>query len=111
MSKKIILWSGMLILIGSAGFWLFWPSEEDSIRDQFDELSDLASKTGNASPHADALVLKEFGNLFSAKVVFKTGGRGRIAGEYTNRELVPDVTATLIGGRQGQHFSQSAGSH
>jgi hypothetical protein len=88
MSKEIILWSGMLILVVSAGFWLFWPSEEDSIRDQFDELSDLASKTGNASPHVDALVLKEFGNLFSAKVVFKTGGRGRIAGEYTNRELV-----------------------
>ena len=88
MSKKIILWSGILIFVVSAGFWFFWPSEEDRIQDQFDELSTLASKTGNASPLSDALVLKELGNLFSANVVFKTGGRERIAGEYTDRELV-----------------------
>jgi hypothetical protein len=88
MSKKIILWSGMLILVVSVVFWLFWPSEESRIQNQFDELSTLASKSGNASPHLDAFVLKEFGNLFSAKVVLKTGGRARIAGEYTDRELV-----------------------
>jgi hypothetical protein len=88
MSKKIILWSGMLILVVSAGFWLFWPSEEGRIQDQFDELSVLGSKTGDASPLSDALVLKEFANLFSANVIFKTGGRERLAGEYTDRELV-----------------------
>ena len=68
--------------------WFFWTDEEDRIHDQFDELSVLGSKTGDASPLSDALVLKEFGNLFSANVVFKTGGRARLAGEYTGQELV-----------------------
>jgi hypothetical protein len=88
MSKRIILWSGILVLVACVGFWFFWPSEEDRVRELFDELSALGSKAGNASPHTDALVLKEFGTLFLAKVVFKTGGRVRIAGEYTDRELV-----------------------
>jgi ketosteroid isomerase-like protein len=88
MSKRIILWSGISAVFALACLWLFWTSEEDRIHDQFDELSALGSKTGDASPLSDALVLKEFGNLFSANVVFKTGGRTRLAGEYTDRELV-----------------------
>ena len=88
MSKRIIVGTVLSTVTVFSLLWFFWPSEEDRIREQFDELATLASKTGNASSLSDALVLKEFGNLFSANVVFKTGGRERIAGEYTDLELV-----------------------
>ena len=38
--------------------WFFWPSEEDRIREQFEDLSDLVSKPEDASPISDALALK-----------------------------------------------------
>ena len=88
MSKRIVLGAGISAVVALCLFWLFWPGEEDRIRDQFDELSALGSKTGHASPLSDALRLKELGDLFSAKIVLKTGGRAGLAGEYTNRELM-----------------------
>ena len=67
--------------------WFFWPSEEDRIRKQFDELSDLASKVEDASLVSDALVQKRLPDLFCKEVVLETGSSNRLKGNYTNYEL------------------------
>jgi hypothetical protein len=67
---------------------LFYPTEEEQILAQFEELSDIASKYGAASTIADALVLEDFRDLFAPQVSLKTGGRARLAGQYTDRELM-----------------------
>ena len=87
MSKRIIIGATTIILLLFAAFWLFWPSEEDRIREQFDELSQLASKTEDSSPLSDALILDDFVNLFCDKVTLKTGSRKRLSGGYVNHEL------------------------
>ena len=66
---------------------LFWPSEEDRIREQFDELSGLVSKTEESSPLTDALILDDFVNLFCDEVTLKTGSRKHLSGGYLNHEL------------------------
>ena len=87
MSKRIITGATTIILLLFAAFWLFWPSEEDRIREQFDELSQLASKTEDSSPLSDALILDDFVNLFCEKVTLKTGSRKRLSGGRSNHEL------------------------
>ena len=87
MSKRIIIGATTIILLLFSGFWLFWPSEEDRIREQFDELSQLASKTEDSSPLSDALIFEDFVNLFCEKVTLKTGSRKRLSGRYVNHEL------------------------
>tara|TARA_B100001057_G_scaffold365823_1_gene368992 strand:- start:4396 stop:4887 length:492 start_codon:yes stop_codon:yes gene_type:complete len=87
MSKRIIIGATTIILLLFAAFWLFWPSEEDRIREQFDELSQLVSKTEDSSPLTDALILDDFVNLFCDKVTLKTGNRKRLSGGYVNHEL------------------------
>jgi hypothetical protein len=87
MSKRIITGATTIILLLFAVFWLFWPSEEDRIGEQFDELSGLASKTEDSSPFSDALVLKDIVNLFTEHVTLKTGSRKRLSGGYTSQEL------------------------
>jgi hypothetical protein len=67
--------------------WLFYPTEEEQILAQFEELSEIASKPEAASTIVDALVLDDFRSLFAPKVLLKTG-RSRLAGEYTNQELM-----------------------
>ena len=87
MSKRIIIGATTIILLLFAAFWLFWPSEEDRIREQFDELSVLVSKTEESSPLTDALILDDFVNLFCDKITLKTGSRKRLSGGYVNHEL------------------------
>ena len=87
MSKRIIIGATTIILLLFAGFWLFWPSEEDRIRKQLDGLSGLVSKTEDSSPLSDALILKDFVNLFCEKVTLKTRSRKRLSGGYTKHEL------------------------
>ena len=87
MSKRIILGTVLSAMAVLATLWLFWPSEEDRIRGQFDELSDLASKTEDASPLSGTLGIKSFANLFCEEVSLKTGSSKRLSGDYTNHEL------------------------
>jgi len=42
MSKRIIVGTVLSMATVFSLLWFFWPSEEDRIRKQFDELSDLA---------------------------------------------------------------------
>ena len=55
---------------------------------QFDELSRIASKTGDASTIADAFVLDDFRKLFAPTVLLETGSRSRFSGQYTDQELM-----------------------
>ena len=87
MSKRIIIGATTIILLLFSVFWLFWPSEEDRIREQFDELSSLVSKTEESSPLSEAFILDDFVNLFCEKVTLKTGSRKRLSGGYANHEL------------------------
>ena len=87
MSKRIIIGATTIILLLFSGFWLFWPSEEDRIREQFDELSGSLSKTEESSTLTDALILDDFVNLFCDEVTLKTGSRKRLSGGYVNHEL------------------------
>ena len=87
MKKRIGLYVGIAVVSGLLLVWLLLPSDEERIHGQFDELSRIASKTEDASTIADALVLADFRSLFAPKVLLKTG-RARLAGEYTNQELM-----------------------
>ena len=87
MSKRIIIGVLSFLLLLFIVFWFFWPSEEDRIREQFDELSGLVSKTEESSPLTDALILDDFVNLFCDEVNLKTGNRKRLSGGYVNHEL------------------------
>ncbi len=87
MSKRIIQGTVLSTVAVLSVLWLFWPNEEDRIREQFDELSDLASKTEDASPLSGALGIKSFANLFCEEVSLKTGSSKRLSGSYTNHEL------------------------
>ena len=87
MSKRIIIGATTIILLLFSGFWLFWPSEEDRIRKQFDELSGLVSKTEDSSPLSDALIMQDIVRLFTQQVTLKTGGRKRLSGMHTSQEL------------------------
>ena len=67
--------------------WLFWPSDEEQIVALFDELCEVASKTEDASTLSDAMVVKDFKELFAPKVVISIRSKARIAGEHTNQGL------------------------
>ena len=88
MSKRIIVGTVLLTVTVFSLLWFFWPSEEDRIRKQFDELSGLVSKTEDLSPISDALALKNFPDLFCEEIVLETGNSTRLKGKYTNQELV-----------------------
>ena len=87
MSKRIVF--GIpIIFVGLGVFgWLVWPSEEEQIEALFEELSEVASKTEDASTLSDAMVVKDFKKLFSPKVVISIRSKARIAGEHTNQGL------------------------
>ena len=87
MSKRIIQGTVLSTATVFSLLWFFWPSEEDRIREQFDELSQLVSKTEASSPLSDALILEDFVNLFCEKVTLKTGSRKRLSGGRSNHEL------------------------
>ena len=86
-SKRIILGTVLLVPVALAALWSLWPSDEDRIRVRFEELSALVSKTEDASPLSDALVMNEFPELFCEEVVLGTGSAKRLSGKYTGQEL------------------------
>ena len=81
--------TGVLILLPCLCLlvWLLWPSDEEKIESLFDELSEVASKTVDASTLSDAMVVKDFRELFAPKVVISIRSKARIAGEHTNQGL------------------------
>jgi len=87
MKKRIGIFSLISFAVALLLVWLFYPTEEEQILAQFEELSEIASKPEAASTIADALVLDDFRSLFVPTVLLKTG-RSRLAGEYTNQELM-----------------------
>ena len=88
MKKRICIFALISSVFGFLLVWLFYPTEEEQILAQFEELSVIASKSGAASTIADALVLEDFRDLFAPQVSLETGGRARLAGQYTDRELM-----------------------
>ena len=88
MKKRICIFALISSVFGFLLVWLFYPTEEEQIIAQFEELSDIASKQSETSTIADALVLDDFKNLFAPDVSLKTGGRARLTGQYTDRELM-----------------------
>ena len=58
MSKGIVFVSTTLLVVLGFLAWLFWPSDEEQIEALFEELSEVASKTEDASTLSDAMVVK-----------------------------------------------------
>ena len=87
MSKRMV--TGILILLPCLCLlvWLLWPSDEEQIRSQFDELCEIASKTEDASAISDAMVVKDFRKLFAPKITISIRSKAKIAGEHTDHEL------------------------
>ena len=87
MSKRIVFGIPIIFIVLGAFVWLAWPSEEEQIEALFEELSEVASKTEDASTLSDAMVVKDFKELFSPQVVISIRSKARIAGEHTNQGL------------------------
>jgi hypothetical protein len=87
MGKRIVF--GILIIFLAFGVLgcLFWPSNEEQVEALFEELSEVASKTEDASTLSDAIVVKDFKKLFAPKVLISIRSKARIAGEHTNQGL------------------------
>ena len=87
MSKRIVFGIPIIFIgLGVLG-WLAWSSDEEQIEALFEELSEVASKTEDASTLSDAMVVKDFKKLFAPKVVISVRSKARIAGEHTNQGL------------------------
>ena len=87
MSKRIVFGIPIIFVVLGVFGWLAWPSEEEHIEALFEELSEVASKTEDASTLSDAMVVKDFKELFAPKVVISIRSKARIAGEHTNQGL------------------------
>ena len=87
MSKRIVLGIPIIFVVIGVFGWLAWPSEEEQIEALFEELSEVASKTEDASTLSDAMVVKDFKELFAPKVIISIRSKARIAGEHTNQGL------------------------
>jgi hypothetical protein len=87
MSKRIVF--GILVIFLAFGVisWLVWQSDEEEIEALFEELSEVASKTEDASTLSDAMVVKDFKELFSPQVLITIRSKARIAGEHSNQGL------------------------
>jgi hypothetical protein len=53
MRNRIGIFSLIFFAVALLLFWLFYPTEEEQILARFEELSDIASKSGAASTTAD----------------------------------------------------------
>lgn len=87
MGKRMI---GGIVISASLALlitWFSWPSDEEQIVALFQELSEVASKTEDASTLSDAMVVKDFKELFSPQVVISIRSKARISGEHTNQGL------------------------
>ena len=87
MSKRIVLGIPLILLLVGWIILILLPSDEEKIESLFDELSEIASKTEDASTLTDAMVVKDFRELFAPKVVISIRSKARIAGEHTNQSL------------------------
>jgi hypothetical protein len=87
MSKRIVFGIPIIFVVLGVFGWLAWPSDEEEIVALFEELSEVASKTEDASTLSDAMVVKDFKELFSPQVVISIRSKARIAGEHTNQGL------------------------
>ena len=87
MGKRMIGGIAISASIALLIIWLFWPSDEEQIVTLFQELSEVASKTEDASTLSDAMVVKDFKELFSPQVVISIRSKARISGEHTNQGL------------------------
>ena len=88
MSKRIVLGIPLILLLVGWIILILLPTDEEKIESLFDELSEIASKTEDASTLTDAMVVKDFRELFAPKVVISIRSKARIAGEHTNQSLV-----------------------
>ena len=64
MSKRIVLGIPIILLLAVVMILLLLPTEEEKIEFLFYELSEVASKTEDASTLSDAMVVKDFRELF-----------------------------------------------
>ena len=87
MSKRIVFGIPIIFVVLGVFVWLAWPSDEEEIVALFEELSEVASKTEDASTLSDAMVVKDFKQMFAPKVVISIRSKARIAGEHTNQGL------------------------
>jgi hypothetical protein len=87
MSKRIVFVIPIIFVVLGVFGWLAWPSDEEEIVALFEELSEVASKTEDASTLSDAMVVKDFKELFSPQVLISIRSKARIAGEHTNQGL------------------------
>ena len=87
MSKRIVFGIPIIFVVLGVFGWLAWPSEEEQIVALFQELSEVASKTEDASTLSDAMVVNDFKELFSPQVVISIRSKLRISGEHTNQGL------------------------
>ena len=60
MSKRIVLGIPLILLLVGWIILLLLPTDEEKIESLFDELSEIASKTEDASTLSDAMVVKDF---------------------------------------------------
>ena len=87
MSKRIVFVIPIIFVVLGVFGWLAWPSDEEQIEALFEELSEVASKTEDTSTLSDAMVVKDFKELFAPKVVISIRSKARIAGEHNNQGL------------------------
>ena len=87
MSKRIVFGIPIIFVVLGVFGWLAWPSDEEQIEALFEELSEVASKTEDASTLSDAMVVNDFKELFATDVVISIRSKARIAGEHTNQGL------------------------
>jgi len=87
MSKRIVFGIPIILVVLGVFGWLATPSDQEQIEALFEELSEVASKTEDASTLSDAMVVKDFKELFAPKVVISIRSKARIAGEHTNQGL------------------------
>ena len=80
--------------------WLLWPSNEEQIRSQLDELCEIASKTEDASAIRDAMVVKDFRKFFAPKITISIRSKAKIAGEHTDHELSQQYGRLRIASRR-----------
>ena len=87
MSKRIVFGIPIIFVVLGVFGWLAWPSDEEQIEALFEELCEVASKTEDTSTLSDAMVVKDFKELFAPKVVISIRSKARIAGEHNNQGL------------------------
>ena len=87
MSKRIVLGMPIILLLVVVMILVLLPTEEEKIESLFHELSEVASKTEDASTLSDAMVVKDFRELFAPKVIISIRSKARIAGEHSNQGL------------------------